>query len=394
MPDGFYLDYNARAPLRQAVRDAMTAAFDSVGNPSSVHRHGRAARRVVEDARAAVAALCAVRPARVVFTSGGTEANTTALCGLGRGRRILVSAVEHESVPAAAGGERIPVDAEGRVDLAALDDLLSKDQRPALVAVMAVNNETGVIQPVAEALAVARRHGALFHCDAVQAPGRIALEGLASEVDTLALSAHKVGGPPGCGALVLRHALFLPPLLAGGGQEQRRRGGTENVVGIAGFGAACRAVLADPDEPVRVAALRDRLESSLRRVGGAIPVYGAGAARVGNTSCIGMKGVSSETQVMHFDLSGIAVSAGAACSSGTVRASSVLTAMGVPASEAAEAVRVSLGWASTTKEVDAFVSAWQVLNERTRERGKPSQPGPWRTRRAVDRVVSPLLSVK
>ncbi|NBC34213.1 MAG: aminotransferase class V-fold PLP-dependent enzyme [Alphaproteobacteria bacterium] len=377
MPGGVYLDYNARAPLRASARAAMTAAVELSGNPSSVHRDGRAARRLVEEARASVATLCGIRPTQIVFTSGGTEANATVLRGLADGRRILVSAVEHDSVRVARGAETVPVNADGRIDLDALDRLLSEDPRPALVAVMAVNNETGVIQPVAEAASLARRHGALLHCDAVQAPGRIALDSFVAAADTLTLSAHKIGGPPGCGALVVRETVPVPPLLAGGGQEQRRRAGTENLIGIAGFGAACRSVLDDPGESARVAALRDHLEATLRAVDADVAIYGAGAPRVGNTACLGMNGVSSETQVMHFDLAGIAVSAGAACSSGKVQASPVLRAMGVALPQAGEAIRVSLGWDSTSADVDAFVGAWKTLNDRTwQRRGGPSRGAP------------------
>lgn len=362
-----YLDHNATAPLRPEAREAMLAALDSVGNPSSVHRFGREARRLVEAGRAQIAALAGVAAAQIVFTGSATEANALALSGLGR-RRILTSAIEHDSALAWATG-RIPVGGDGRVDLDALDRLLAADAEPAIVSVMAVNNETGVIQPVAEVAAIARRHGALAHCDAVQAAGRIALPpiGMASgaEVDALSLSAHKLGGPQGVGALVLREGLPLAPLLRGGAQEGRRRAGTENVAGIAGFGAAAAAV-ADRAEMPRIAALRDDLEQRLTAEGAV--VLGAGAPRVANTSCIAMPGVTAETQVAALDLARVAVSAGSACSSGKVRRSHVLEAMGLPADLAESAIRISLGPGTDAAAIDGCVAAWVDLSRRRRSR--------------------------
>lgn len=358
-----YLDHNATAPLRPEARDAMLAALGIVGNPSSVHRFGREARRLVEAGRARVAALAGVAPAQIVFTGGATEANALALTGLGR-RRVLASAIEHDSALAWAT-ERIPVDGAGRVDLDALDRLLAAGAEPAVVSVMAVNNETGVIQPVAEAAAIARRHGALVHCDAVQAAGRIALPSVGVDVDTLSLSAHKLGGPQGIGVLVLRDGLPLAPLLRGGAQEGRRRAGTENVAGIAGFGAAA-AVVADRADQPRIAALRDGLEARLVDAGAV--VIGAAAPRVANTSCVAMPGVTAETQVAALDLAGIAVSAGSACSSGKVRRSHVLEAMGLPAELAESAIRISLGPTTDAAAVDRCVAAWIALAERKRGR--------------------------
>ncbi len=239
-----YLDWNATAPLRPEAAAAMSEALHRWGNPSSVHRRGRAARQIIEGARAAVAGLLGdVDPSGVVFVSGGTEANHLALIGAGR-ERVLVSAIEHDSVRhAVPAAEIIPVGPEGIVALDALDRLLGADARPALVSVMYANNETGVIQPVAEIAAIARRHGAVFHCDAVQAAGKVALEVGMIGADLVTLSAHKIGGPPGVGALVVTGGVDLAPLLRGGGQEHRRRAGTENLPGIAGFAAAagCRS---------------------------------------------------------------------------------------------------------------------------------------------------------
>ncbi|MGL4967072.1 MAG: cysteine desulfurase family protein [Inquilinus sp.] len=359
-----YLDHNATAPLRPEAREAMLAALGAVGNPSSVHRFGREARRLVEAGRAQVAALAGVAPAQIVFTAGATEANALALTGLGR-RQILTSAIEHDSALAWAT-DRVPVGGDGRVDLDALDRMLAAGAEPAVVSVMAVNNETGVIQPVVEAAAIARRHGALVHCDAVQAAGRIALPAVGTEVDALSLSAHKLGGPQGIGALVLRDGLPLAPLLRGGAQEGRRRAGTENVAGIAGFGAAAAAAVANWAERPRIAALRDELEQRLTAEGAV--VLGAGAPRVANTSCVAMPGVTAETQVAALDLAGVAVSAGSACSSGKVRRSHVLEAMGLPADLAESAIRISLGPATDTAAIDRCVAAWIDLSRRRRSR--------------------------
>ena len=363
MTSTVYLDHNATAPLRPEARDAMLAALDAVGNPSSVHRFGREARRLVEAGRRQVAALAGVAPTQIVFTGGATEANALALTGLGR-RRVLASTVEHDSALAWAT-ERIPVGGDGRVDLEALDRMLAAGTEPAIVSVMAVNNETGVIQPVAEAAAIARRHGALIHCDAVQAAGRIALPVVGAEVDALSLSAHKLGGPQGIGALVLRDGLPLAPLLRGGAQEGRRRAGTENVAGIAGFGAAA-AVVADRADMPRIMALRDELESRLAAEGAV--VLGAGAPRVANTSCVAMPGVTAETQVAALDLAGVAVSAGSACSSGKVRRSHVLEAMGLPGDLAEGAIRISLGPATDAEAIERCVTAWIDLSRRRRSR--------------------------
>ena len=359
-----YLDWNATAPLRPQAAAAMSEALRRWGNPSSVHRRGRAARHIVERAREPVAALLGdVDPSAVIFVSGGTEANHLALIGAGR-ERVLVSAVEHDSVRhAVPTAEIIPVGPEGIVDLDALDRLLGADLRPALVSVMYANNETGVIQPVAEIAAIARRNGALFHCDAVQAAGKLALEAGAIGADLVTLSAHKIGGPTGIGALVVTGGTELAPLLRGGGQEHRRRAGTENLPGIAGFAAAAAAEIADYE---RVAALRDGLEAEIAMTARDAVVLGAAANRLPNTSAIAMPGVAAETQVVALDLDGVMVSAGAACSSGKVGPSHVLAAMGVAPEIAASTIRVSLGWSSSEAEIDHFLRAWSALYRRCR----------------------------
>jgi cysteine desulfurase len=360
MDRAVYMDFNASAPLRPEAEAATAAALRLAGNPSSVHRFGRLARRAVEDAREDVARLIHAAPAEIVFTSGGTEANALALGGSGRAR-ILASAVEHDSVLRNADCETVPVNGEGIVDLDALETMLAADARPALVALMLANNETGAIQPVAEAAEIAHRFGALLFCDAVQAAGKIDVDVTGLGTDLLSLSAHKLGGPKGAGALYVAPDVPLKPMLAGGGQERRLRAGTENVPGIVGFGAAARAALSALPEFAGLARLRDALERRVRRLAPEARVFGAAAPRLPNTSCLAMPGVAGETQVIAFDLAGIAVSGGAACSSGKVEPSRVLRAMGVGAEAAGTAVRVSLGWSSGEDDIDRFVEAWGGL---------------------------------
>ena len=341
----------------------MIEAMALTGNPSSVHRFGRAARSMIEQARREVAALAGAGPAGVVFTSGGGEANALALSGLPVAARI-VSAIEHPSVLAAApAAERLPVIEAGVVDLAALSVLLARLPAPALVSLMLVNNETGVIQPVAEAAALVHRAGGLLHCDAVQAAGRLPLDRAALGADLLTLSAHKLGGPAGIGALVIDERLTLAPLIPGGGQERRRRGGTENLTGIAGFAAAARLAPAEIADGPRLAALRERLEREARRLAPAVQIFGAAACRVAGIACFAVPGLAAETQVMALDLAGVAVSAGAACSSGKSHLSPTLTAMAIPPALARCALRVSLGRESGEGDVDRFLSAWARMVE-------------------------------
>ncbi len=363
-----YLDYNATAPIRPAAAAAVREALTLAGNPSSVHAPGRAARARLEDAREAVAALAGARPQQLVFTSGGTEANNLALAWALSGR-VLVSACEHASVlEAAPDAERIPLLADGRVDLAALERRLAEPPRPALVSLMLANNETGVLQPVAEAAGLARSAGVPVHCDAVQAAGKVALDMADLGVQLLSLSAHKIGGPPGVGALVVADDLALEPVLRGGGQERRRRAGTENLPGIAGFAAAAREAADGLSGFARLADLRDRIEAEAKAIAPDLRVFGAEAPRLANTSCLAMPGVKAETQIMALDLAGVAVSAGAACSSGKVAPSHVLQAMGVEDELADGAIRVSLGWASRPEDVELFLAAWTELYDKTRPR--------------------------
>ena len=369
MTERIYLDWNATAPLRSEARAAALAAFGVVGNPSSVHGEGRAARRLVEQAREQVAALVGAEPRNVVFTSGGTEANMLALVPLGARERLLTSAIEHPSVLAggrfpAGNVERLPVTGDGQVDLAALEQRLAALGDRALVSIMAANNETGVIQPVAQAARLVHSAGGLLHVDAVQAAGRIGWDISAMGADLVTLSAHKIGGPKGVGALIGRAGLdAFKPLITGGGQERGVRAGTENVAGIAGFGAAAAAARASlAAEAARMEALRKRLETGLKAASPQVVVFGIEAERLPNTTLFAVSGMKAETAVIAFDLEGVAVSAGAACSSGKVQASHVLAAMGVPPQLARAAVRVSLGPTTTESDVDGFIEAWIKLS--------------------------------
>lgn len=370
-----YLDYNATAPLRPEAREAMLAALAEPGNPSSIHAFGRRARSRMEAARAAVAALVGAEPAEILFTSGGTEANNLALAAT-PAASLIVSALEHDSVlaPARVGAEKLPgrplyilpALPSGLIDLAALERLLAEAPRPALLALMLANNETGVVQPVAEAGELVRAAGGLLLVDAVQAAGKMALDFSRLQADMMSLSGHKLGGPAGSGALVLRGDLAIVAQQAGGGQELGRRAGTENLAGIAGFGAAAAAARRDLGRMADLAALRDAFEATIRAACQEVVVHGASAPRLPNTSCLGMPGVAAELQVMAFDLAGIAVSAGAACSSGKMRPSHVLQAMGQSEAAAREAVRFSFGWTSQPEDADRAAQAWIALYRRKR----------------------------
>jgi cysteine desulfurase len=370
-----YLDWNATAPLRGEARAAMLAALELSGNPSSVHAEGRAARQVVERARAQVAALMGTDPASVTFTSGGTEANVMALSPgwtSGRGKpgpeRLLVSAIEHPSVLqggrfAPAQVSRIAVTSAGVIDLDALRAALKGDQ--ALVSVMLANNETGTIQPIREVSEIVHEAGSLLHVDAVQGPGRIGLDFNDLGADLLTLSAHKIGGPKGAGALLRKAGLHLPnPLMRGGGQELGLRAGTEDVAAIAGFGAAAEAVGTGLEtESKRMRSLRDRLEAGLRAATPEIVIFGEGQARLPNTTLFTHAGLRAETAVIAFDLEGVAVSSGSACSSGKVQPSHVLAAMGVEPALARGAIRISTGHATTEACIDRCLKAWIKLQE-------------------------------
>ena len=365
-----YADYNATAPLRPEARDAMLAALDIGANPSSVHGPGRAARKLLETARAQIAAAIGARAQDVIFTSGGTEASALALNGIAAkldGKcTLLISAIEHEAVMKNAGYagvsmETAYVTADGLIDLSWLRDRLSRwdqdrDGTPVLALMMA-NNETGVIQPVAEAAALVREAGGLTHCDAVQGLGKVMVNVNLLGVDYLALSAHKVGGPQGVGALWVRSGAPLKPVLFGGGQERSLRSGTENLSGIAGFGAAAEAGVRDIAKLQALAPLRDAMEARLA-VELDVKVFGRAAERLPQTSNFAIPGFRAETQVMAMDLAGVAVSSGSACSSGKVKRSLVLSAMGVEDDLSESAIRVSFGWNSKPEDFDAVAETW------------------------------------
>jgi cysteine desulfurase len=367
-----YLDYNATAPLRPEARDALLAALD-IGNPSSVHEEGRKARALVEAARADVARLVGAPAETVIFTSGGTEACNLAL-GLrqapaGEIKRLLVSAIEHSAVLAAAKEsgmpvEELPVTPDGVLDLDALDAALA-DDTPALVCVMLANNETGVIQPIAEVAAKTRAHGSLLFCDGVQAAGKIDINLFALGVDALSLSGHKLGAPMGVGALVTRPAVVVPPQLIGGGQELGRRAGSENISGITAFAAAARAAMRDLEAFADLADRRDQMEAALLAAQAQLVVYGKGAPRLANTSCFALSGLNAETLVMAMDLAGISVSAGSACSSGKVSRSHVLAAMQAEPHISKGVLRVSLGWQSRAEDTQKLVNEWSKLAGQT-----------------------------
>ncbi len=370
-----YLDHNATSALRPEAAEAVVGALALPGNASSVHAEGRAARAAIEAAREQVAALVGASPKAVIFTSGGTEANNTVLSPAFRrvgeegAALLLAGAAEHPCVleghrfPSGAV-ERIPVDANGIVDLAWLEARLERVECRAQVSIQAANNETGVLQPVAEAAALAHARGALIHTDAVQAAGKVPLDLAALGLDALTLSAHKLGGPKGVGAIVLAsdRIEITDRLVRGGGQERGYRAGTENVAAIAGFGAAADAArLRLEEESARIAALRDEAEAELRRIAPDAVVFGAGVPRLPNTFAFAVPGLRAETALIAFDLAGVALSSGSACSSGKVRRSHVLQAMGVEPALSEGAIRVSLGWNSTEEDVFRFAEACESV---------------------------------
>ncbi len=361
-----YLDYNATAPLRAAAKSAMISALDAVGNPSSVHTEGRKARGIVEGARESVARLVGAKPSEIVFTSGASESNAWVLAQ--PWQTIVLSGIEHDSVLAPAKASlaevmTISTAGDGVVRVEEIARCVLKGALPprTLITLQLANNETGAIQPVAETAAFARAHGLMVHTDAVQAAGRIEINFAALGVDTLSLSAHKLGGPKGIGALIIRDHLDLVPMLRGGGQERRRRAGTENIAAIAGFGAAAEAALADLKTVEGIVKLRDLLEASTCEIAPETIVIARTAPRLGNTVSLALPGKQAETLVIRLDLAGIAVSAGSACSSGKVGRSHVLEAMGLGHDISGSAIRVSLGPDTTRADVDAFLSAWKTI---------------------------------
>jgi cysteine desulfurase len=379
MTTRIYLDHNATTPPAPAVVDAMGRALrDEFGNASSIHSFGQRAKAAIDDARTDVARLIGAQPADVVFTAGGTESDNIALRGAMDAAhpsrtRLVVSAVEHEAVlnTAKAIGRHgrpvtiLPVDADGLVAAPALEAALGPDV--ALLSIITANNETGVIQPVAELASMARRGGALCHTDAVQAVGKTPVDVAALGVDLLSLAAHKFGGPKGVGALWIRRGTPLAAVVTGGRQERNRRAGTENVPAIVGMGIAAKLALTGlTAEAARVGVLRDRLEAGiLERVPGT-RVNAGGAARVPNTTNIAFDRVEAESLLIALDLEGIAVSTGSACSSGTLEPSHVLRAMGLPHGRVQSSIRFSLGWTTTTDEIDRVLAVLPAVVQRLR----------------------------
>lgn len=356
-----YLDYAASTPIKPDVLRVMTDILAGEGNASSVHSFGRERRARVEEARRALADIIQVKPAEVIFTGGATEANNMALQAVGK-RPTLISSIEHSSIiQTASGAIIIRVKPDGLLDINHLHECLKAAPEGALVSIMLVNNETGVVQPVAEAAKIAKAKGAIVHCDAVQALGRVPFTRESLGVDMLSLSAHKIGGPQGVGALIVREGLPINPFLKGGGQEMRRRAGTENVAGIAGFGVAAGLAGEDIEKQRLWSQWRDSFESTLTNYAPEAVIFGHAAPRAGCFSCIAMPHVKSETQLMAFDLAGFAVSAGSACSSGKIQVSPVLKAMGAEDALAGSAIRVTFGWNTKRPELEGLAEAWRAL---------------------------------
>lgn len=368
MSERVYLDFNASAPVKPEVTEAVAAAMRLGGNASSVHGEGRAARCRIEEARDSLCQLLGCAPGEVIFTSGGTEANNLALGGVDAAS-VMVSAIEHDSVLAAAQASGKPwrtlaVDAAGLVLMEELEAVLEASAAPVLVSIMLANNETGVLQPISKIADLVHSRGGILHTDAIQAVGKIPLDFATLGADLLSLSGHKMGGPQGVGALIVRPGVGLRALMVGGGQEMRRRSGTENMPAITGLGVAAELALDDIKMASRIEKLRDGLEMRMEKLCGDIRFFSKDAPRLPNTANFTMPGVRSEIQVMALDLEGVAVSAGAACSSGKVTTSRVLLAMGASEEEAASGIRVSLGPTTSGDHVDRLVGAWNELWER------------------------------
>jgi cysteine desulfurase len=375
-----YLDFNATAPVRPEVADAVAQIMILGGNPSSVHGLGRKARAAVEEARRKLAAFLHAKPNEIIFTGGGTEANTLALKGVIQSHkieRLLVTTVEHPSVRDLANAgdlevTLVPVDKNGLVDAQAFATQLEGNQKT-LVSIMLANNETGVVQPIEDLTKIAKAAGAFVHCDGVQAAGKIDVDFEGFGVDLLSISAHKFAGPQGVGALVLKAGLTLAPLTHGGGQELGRRSGTENVAGIVGFGLAAEISQREMGHNDTLAVWRDGLESHMRAVAPEVVVFGAAVRRLPNTSLVALPNVAAETQVIQMDLAGFAVSSGSACSSGKVSKSHVLEAMGVSEELAGSALRLSMGWSTTEQDVNTFFEVWVKMRNRLSKFETPSE---------------------
>lgn len=364
-----YLDYNATAPLRSNVKQAMVEAMGQPYNASSTHKSGRHARMVLENARDQILSLLSATSHTLVFTSGATEANNMALHGL-EYNALVASAIEHPAIlmPAQNHAVILSVDSNGIIDLNHLEELAKAHPAPTLFSIMVANNETGVIQPIQEAAKIIHEHGHILHCDAVQAFGRIPVDVKDLDIDMLSISAHKIGGPTGIGALVFKKGLDIAPLIHGGGQEQNKRGGTENVIGALGFSVAAQDAVTEILNFQKLNTLRDRMEKALCDYSPELVFHGQNAPRLSNTSLFSLPDVPSSTQMIHMDLAGIAVSNGSACSSGRVEPSHVLNAMGVSDEHSLSSLRVSMGWDTTESDISAFIDAWKELYDRVKSR--------------------------
>jgi cysteine desulfurase len=361
-----YLDYNASAPLRPSVVKAMNEAMSLVGNPSSVHKHGREIRKSLSVARNIISSAVGAAKYKVVFTSGGTESNNLALRGCNN-PTTLVSDIEHDSILVAAKDAiRIPVNAGGIIDLVQLETILSQQPTPALISVMLANNETGVIQPLREVSSIAHKYNSIVHCDGVQAFGKLELDMGLLNVDLLSLSPHKVGGPKGIGALIISDDLNIDSQLVGGSQEFSLRAGTENFVSVVGFAATCAEVHNNNQEMERILNMHHQMENKLKHAAPDVQIHGSQSPRLINTTCVRMHGLAAETQVIAMDLAGVSVSAGSACSSGKVTTSHVLQAMGLSSKAANETIRISIGWATTAADIEHVTSTWIHLQETAR----------------------------
>lgn len=380
MTERVYLDHNASAPMRPEAAEAVANSLKAHGNPSSVHGEGRAARALVERAREQVAALVGADPRKVVFTSGGTESNVAALSPRNAGSDNAACFMGGHEHPSVLAGGRFPVEQirlvdvghDGVIDLAALEAAINQlreedDAAPFMVSVMFANNETGALQPVAEIAEMVRRNNGIMHCDAIQAAGKVPVDIGAIGAHILSISAHKIGGPQGAGALVLGKGMaqLHDPLITGGGQELRARSGTENVPGIAGFGVAAELAARELAAFARLAELRDGLEQAIMERAPDAVIFAKDTARLPNTTNFAVPGMRSERLIIGLDLAGVAVSAGSSCSSGKVEQSHVLAAMGIDAELARDAIRVSLGWNTSARDIDRFIAAWSGIHEQT-----------------------------
>tara|TARA_R110001592_G_scaffold20926_22_gene84856 strand:+ start:12599 stop:13738 length:1140 start_codon:yes stop_codon:yes gene_type:complete len=377
MSTKIYLDYNATAPLHPdawTVMNPLLCAPNAAYNASAVHGFGREGRRIVEQARTQISQLVGAERNQIIFNSGATEGNNTVLRHFADrfpDDIILVSAIEHPSIlelqNVLPNIRIIPVDNQGLIDISALEILL-KEHSVSLVSCMIANNESGVIQDVSEISKIAHQNNALFHCDATQAVGRIPVNMQASGIDFLTLSSHKIGGPQGVGALALGLCGQTPTLLHGGGQEKSARAGTENVAGVAGFGAAAQAALHNLDHYQNLLALRDEFEREIKEISPEVIIHSKDVTRLPNTSFFSLPDTDSQTLLMALDLEGVAVSNGSACSSGTVKASTVLRAMGLDEKTASSALRISMGWATKENDINAMLDAWQKIYARIKEK--------------------------